>query len=273
MAIDASVTVETSAGVTRITLNRPAQYNALNLAVATELLAAVTACGADPSVRVVVLTGAGSKAFCAGGDVPTFAANAARIRTFVRELTDPLHLALSRLARMDAVVIAAVNGATAGAGLGFVGVADLVVAEDHATFASAYTALGVTPDAGTSYHLTRILGPRRAAELILTNRVLTAREALEWGLVNRVIPTGELGLHVAKLAEQLARGPALAHAGAKRLIRAAVDDQFEAQLEREAASIARLMAGADGQEGVAAFLGKRKPVFGQGGAGAMGDGA
>jgi 2-(1,2-epoxy-1,2-dihydrophenyl)acetyl-CoA isomerase len=261
MSAATSVLFEVQGGVARIVLNRPAQMNALDLGVAKGLLAAARHCAADASVRAVILTGAGERAFCAGGDVAGFAANLPQITAFATELIDQLHLALSCIWRLGTPVVAAVNGVAAGAGLGLVGVADVVIAAEHAKFTSAYTGIGVTPDGGTTYHLNRILGPRRSAELMLTNRVLTAAEALDWGLVNRLVPGAELEAQAASLAASLARGPPLAHAGIKAMLRAGLDDQFEAHLQREAASIVRLMAGADGHEGIRAFTEKRRPAF------------
>ena len=149
-------------GVARITINRPTQYNALDLAGMKELLVLATRCSTDPSVRAVVLTGAGDKAFCAGGDVAAFAAHADNIQQLLTEMTASFHLAISRLAWMRAPLIAAVNGVAAGAGVSLVAAADLVIAVDTAKFTSAYTQIGLTPgDGSSSYFLTRVLGPRR----------------------------------------------------------------------------------------------------------------
>src|SRR5215469_12585162 len=126
-------------GVARITINRPAQFNALDLAAMRELLALAIRCATDPAVRAVVLTGAGDKAFCAGGDVAGFAANADNMKPLLMEMTANFHMAISRFAWMRAPLIAAVNGVAAGAGLSLVAAADLVIAVDGARFTSAYT--------------------------------------------------------------------------------------------------------------------------------------
>ena len=124
----------------------------------------------------------------------------------VREMTGVLHTGISRLAWLRAPVIAAINGVAAGAGLSFAACCDLAIASDTATFTSAYTRIGLTPDGSSTFFLTRLLGRRRVMELYMTNRVLSAQEALDWGLVNRVVPAADLMTEVTKLATQLARG-------------------------------------------------------------------
>jgi 2-(1,2-epoxy-1,2-dihydrophenyl)acetyl-CoA isomerase len=208
-----------------------------------------------------VLTGSGDKAFCAGGDVAGFAANEDKIALLLNEMTTAYHMAASRFAWMKAPLIAAVNGVAAGAGLSAVAFCDLAIAADTAKFTSAYTHLGFTPDGSSTYFLSRIIGTRRAMELYMTNRTLTAAEALEWGLVNRVVPAGELMGEVEKLANQLASGPTKAYGGVKKLLHMATIDSLESQMELEARTIAEMATSDDGREGVRAFVGKRKPAF------------
>jgi len=248
-------------GVAWITINRPATYNALDLQTAKELLDIANRCGSDKRIRAAVLTGAGTKAFCAGGDVASFAARQAELAVHLKEMTTYLHMAVSRFAWMDAPLIAAVNGVAAGAGLSVVAFCDLAVAADTATFTSAYTRLGFTPDGSSSYFLSRILGTRRAMELYMTNRVVTANEALDWGLVNRVVPATDLLAEAGKLAAQLADGPTRAHGGIKKLLLTAPTETLESQMERETRMIVETATSADGREGVRAFMEKRKPGF------------
>ena len=158
-------------------------------------------------VRAAVLTGSGDQAFCAGGDVSEFAKRLDDVDVLVKEMTTYLHAAVSRFAWMRAPLIGAVNGVAAGAGLSAVAFCDLVIAADHATFTSAYTQIGLTPDGSSTYFLNRILGPRRAMELYLTNRVLSAEEALDWGLVNKVVAADQLRGEAEALAASLAKGP------------------------------------------------------------------
>lgn len=249
-------------GVARITLNRPAQFNALDLDAMTELMEAANVCSTDSRVRAVLITGAGEKAFCAGGDVAGFvAAGEEGIGLLLQRMTGVYHLAISRLAWMRAPVVAAVNGVAAGAGLSLVAACDLVLAADHARFTSAYTRIGLTPDGSSSFFLTRVIGPRRAMELHMTDRTLSAAEALDWGLVNRVVPAASLMEEAGALAAKLAAGPTRAYGGVKRLIQLGLTDTLESQMEREARTILEMAGSADGREGVRAFVEKRKPRF------------
>lgn len=255
------LTYELRDNVAWLTLNRPMVFNAMNGAMTMALCEAANRCSTDPVVRAVVITGAGAPAFCAGGDVGSFLENKDRIGPLVQEMTMYLHSAISRFAWMRAPVIASVNGVAAGAGLSIAAFADLAVAADTASFTSAYTRIGFTPDGSSSYFLSCILGHRRAMELYLTNRVLTAEEALDWGLGNRVVPAAELGAETEALARQLAQGPTVAYGGVKKLLQMAGQDSLEGQMERETRQIVETAQSADGREGVAAFVEKRPPVF------------
>lgn len=256
-----SLDFEVRDNIAWITINRPKSYNAIDLHAVKELLDVANRCGSDDRVRCAVLTGAGDKAFCAGGDVASFVENQENIGIFLKEMTTYLHMAVSRYAWMKAPLIAKVNGVAAGAGLSVMAFCDLAIAADHATFTSAYTHIGLTPDGSSSYFLTRILGTRRTAELYLTNRILSAEEALDWGLVNRVVPAADLDAEVEKLAARLAEGPTLAYGGIKRLLQTAPNDSLESQMERETRVIYEMAMSEDGREGVKAFVDKRKPAF------------
>ncbi|OLB07792.1 MAG: enoyl-CoA hydratase [Candidatus Rokuibacteriota bacterium] len=247
-------------GVATITLNRPDAYNALNLTLGREIFHAALEVDEDPSVRCVVITGAG-KAFCAGGDVKDFADNLPRIGMLVKELTTYLHGAVSKLARSDKPVIMAVNGVAAGGGLSFALSGDLVFAAESARFTMAYSKIAATPDGSASYFLPRLIGLRRAMELYFTNRVLSAREALEWGLVTRVVPDAELASAVQALARELAHGPSLAFGGAKRLFHHSTWESLETQMELEVRAIAASGRTEDFKSGVTAFANKKQPTF------------
>lgn len=254
------LTLDRKDGVATITLNRPDAFNALNLTLGRELFHAALEVDEDPSVRSVVITGAG-KAFCAGGDVKDFADNLPRIGILVKELTTYLHGAVSRLCRSDKPVIMAVNGVAAGGGLSFALSGDLVLAAESARFAMAYAKIAATPDGSSSYFLPRLVGLRRAMELYFTSRVLSAREALEWGLVTRVVPDGELKGAADALARELAQGPTRAFGGAKRLFHQSTWESLETQMELEAQAIARSGHTEDFANGVTAFANKKTPVF------------
>jgi len=255
-----TLTLDRKDGVATITLNRPEAFNALNLALGRELFHAALEVDEDPGVRCVVVIGAG-KAFCAGGDVKDFADNLPRIGILIKELTTYLHGTVSRLCRSEKPVIMAVNGVAAGGGLSFALSGDLVIAAESARFAPAYAQIAATPDGSLSYFLPRLVGLRRAMELYLTNRVLSAREAFEWGLVTRVVPDAELSPAVGRLARELAQGPSRAFGGAKRLFHQSTWESLETQMELEAQAIARSGHTEDFASGVTAFANKRAPTF------------
>ncbi len=255
-----TLTLERRDGVATITLNRPDAFNALNLRLGRELFQATLEVDEDPSVRCVVLTGAG-KAFCAGGDVKDFADNLPRIGVLVKELTTYLHGAVSRLCRSDKPVVVAVNGVAAGGGCSLPPSGDLVVAAESARFTMAYAKIAATPDGSSTYFLPRLVGIRRAMELYLTNRVLSAREALDWGLVTRVVADAEFRGAVEALAHELAQGPTRAFGGAKRLFHQSTWESLETQMELEAQAIAASGHTEDFAAGVTAFAAKQSPSF------------
>lgn len=245
--------------VAHLTLARAEAANTINLQIGRELLAAAFAIEAAPAVRAVLLTGEG-KNFCFGGDLKNMMASGSDVGAYLSELTTNLHAGLVHLARLNAPVIAAVNGTAAGAGLGLVLVADIAIAARSAKFAPAYTGVGLTPDAGCTFLLPRAIGYKRAMELLLTNRVLDAQQALDWGLVNQVVEDERLAGTAADLAARLAAGPTGAFGAVKRLL-AEAEPGLEGQLGRESRSIAARGSTAEGREGIAAFLEKRRPQF------------
>jgi 2-(1,2-epoxy-1,2-dihydrophenyl)acetyl-CoA isomerase len=253
-----TLSVERAGGVATLTLNRPDAFNALNRALARELFDAVLELDEDASVRCIVVTGAG-KAFCAGGDVKDFADNLPRIGVVIKELTTYLHGAVSRLARTEKPVIMAINGMAAGGGFSLALAGDLVIAAESARFLMAYTKIAATPDGSSTYFLPRLVGLRRALELYMTNRMLTAREALEWGMITRVVPDAEFRAHVDALARELAQGPTKAFGGAKRLFHQSTWESLETQMELEAQAIAAAGHTEDFAAGVTAFSQKKQP--------------
>jgi 2-(1,2-epoxy-1,2-dihydrophenyl)acetyl-CoA isomerase len=256
---NAAMRLDVREDVAFLTFTRPEASNTIDLQFGREFLRAVASIEASPTVRGVVLTGLG-RHFCFGGDLKAMVASGGDVQTYLTELTTELHAGIARLARLDATVIAAVNGTAAGAGLGLVLAADLVIAGRGAKFVPAYTAVGLSPDAGCTFLLPRVVGYKRALELFLTNRVLDAETALAWGIVNEVVDDDQLQGAAAALASRLARGPVTAFGAVKRLM-AASQPGFEAQLARESASIAARGASAEGSEGIKAFLEKRAARF------------
>lgn len=252
--------LDIDAGIARITLNRPAAGNALHLPLAQELAHAVLDCEQQPAVKVVLLTGNGPM-FCAGGDLKAMAGYGAQPGLGVRELADALHRAIARLSRMEVPVVVAVNGPAAGAGLGLAMVGDIVLAAPGASFTMAYTRAGLSPDGGATHILPRLVGLRRAQELALTNRTLSAQEALDWGMLTRVAPDGALLDEAMAMCRRLAAGPKLAQGHVKQLLLCGQRNGLEEQLELESRAIARAADSDDGREGIAAFNAKRKPQF------------
>jgi 2-(1,2-epoxy-1,2-dihydrophenyl)acetyl-CoA isomerase len=257
--MEKTVLLEVAGGVATVTLNRAEAANALNLDMGRALLEAALRCEADSGVRAVVLTGAG-KHFGFGGDVRGMAERGESVGGYLNELTTYIHAAISAFTRMRAPVIAAVNGTAAGGAVGLACTADLAIAGRSSKFTLAYTGIGLAPDCGTSFLLPRIVGRRRALELFLTNRVLSAEEALAWGLVNQVVEDAELLTQARALAERFAAGPTDSYGAVKRLMNAA-DPGLEAQMAAEGRAIAAQAIHPNGIEGVRAFLEKRKPVY------------
>ncbi|WP_405813534.1 enoyl-CoA hydratase-related protein [Streptomyces sp. NBC_01390] len=256
------VTVEVDGdGLARVEMCRGAG-NAIDLAMARGLLDAARECE-KARARAVLLTGRG-RSFCVGGDLKEFAAlSGEELAAHLAEVTDALHGALRILAGLDAPLVAAVQGAVAGAGLGLATAADVSVAASDARFTAAYTAIGYTPDAGTSWSLPRLVGPRRAMDLLLTNRRVPAPEALEMGLVSRVVELERLYEEAVEVAGALARGATEAYGASRRLVDGALSVGLGEHLDAEARRLVAAAVSAEGREGVAAFLAGRRPDFGR----------
>ena len=254
-----TVLLDVRDGVATVTLDRPDAANAINMDVGRDLLEAGLQIENDPAVRAVIVTGAG-RHFCFGGDLNGMAGQGEAVARYLNELTTHIHAAIGCFTRMKPPVIAAVNGTAAGGGVGLVCMADLAIAGRGSRFSLAYTGVALAPDCSTSFLLPRIVGRRRALELLLTNRALSAEEALAWGLVNQVVDDGEVLTQAQALAARFAAGPTESYGAVKRLIDAA-DPGLESQMALEGRTIAAQASGAQGREGVAAFLAKRKPIY------------
>jgi 2-(1,2-epoxy-1,2-dihydrophenyl)acetyl-CoA isomerase len=266
MADKSTVLYSTRDGVGVLTLNRPESLNALDMETLAELRRVVAHAATDTAARALLVSGEG-RGFCAGGDLKQMlsswiAAGPGRPRTGALEGAGDLHQAVSMLARMPKPVVCAVNGPAAGAGVGLALTGDVVWAAESATFTLAYTAIGLSPDGGTTYFLPRVVGPKRAAELLLTNRKLDAQEALQIGLVSRVLADEELLPAAEQIAKQLAAGPTRAYAEVRTLLRDSLRNGLEDQMEDERQAIARSVMTGDFAEGVTAFVQKRQPTFG-----------
>ena len=250
----------TPEGVRTITLDRPERLNAVNTALADALPAAVAEAHADDAVRVVVITGAG-RGFCAGLDLADPAALDQGSRVGRLEPLAWVGRWVLALRRCDKPVIAAVNGPAAGAGFGLALAADIRLVAETATMTAGYVRRGLSPDAGVTYHLPRLIGRSRAADIILTGRDVPAAEALHIGLASAVLPAATFAEAVADYAARLAAGPPVALALTKRLLTQSPDATLEAQLRDELTHIKTCFATADVAEAMTAFREKRVPVF------------
>ncbi|OBK72087.1 enoyl-CoA hydratase/isomerase family protein [Mycobacterium sp. 1274761.0] len=253
-----TITLEQSGPIARLTLNRPDAANGMNDIMTRELADAAARCD-TPATKVVVLTGSG-RFFSAGGDLKSFATAPSR-GSHIKAVADSLHRAISTFARMNAVLITAVNGTAAGAGFSLAVTGDLVLAAESASFTMAYTKVGLSPDGSSSYFLPRLIGITKTKELMLTNRTLSADEASQWGLVTEVVPDDQLAVRADQLAAQMASTAGGSNGAVKELLLATSSNGLEEQMELEGRVIARSAESADGREGVDAFMAKRKPDF------------
>jgi 2-(1,2-epoxy-1,2-dihydrophenyl)acetyl-CoA isomerase len=252
----AEVETARDGAVLTITLNRPDVLNALNTAVHKALGVALKE-ARDPDVRAVVLTGAG-RGFCVGQDLTEFREAPGDIGD---RLNSTYHPNVRAIRALEKPVIAAVNGAAAGAGMSFACVCDMRIASDAAVFIPAFVNIGLVPDSGGTYFVTRILGYARAFEWLCSGRRLTAVEAHAWGLVSEVVEADAFPARVAEVAAELAALPTRAIAMTKRLLDRAAASTLDEQLEWEAQLQAAATQTEDFREGVQAFLEKREPSF------------
>ncbi|MCX4764791.1 enoyl-CoA hydratase-related protein [Streptomyces sp. NBC_01275] len=261
-----TVLYEVSDGLATITLNRPEAMNALNIAAKVALRDAVRAAADDDAVRAVLLTAAGERAFCVGQDlkehigllVADREAGTGQTMTTVREHYNPIVKALTGMRKP---VVAGVNGVAAGAGFGFALAADYRVVADTAAFNTSFAGVALTADSGVSWTLPRMIGPGRAADLLLFPRSISAQEAYELGIANRLVPTSELHAEAAKVARALASGPTVAYGALKEAVAYGLSHSLEETLEKEDELQARAGASEDHAIAVQAFVNKEKPKY------------
>ena len=247
-------------GIARLRMVWAEGRNAIDPLWVSELAAALEAVEGDGSSRVLLISADGP-AFTVGGDMRHFRTQADRLASELDDMIRGYHASLVRLAALPLPVVCAVNGATAGGGLGLVWCSDVVVATEDAKFATGFAALGLSGDGGSSWFLPRLVGLRRAKELILHNRVLSAGEALAWGLIDRVVPAAELETAAAETAARMADGPTLAYGEMRRLLWRSFSVDLDDQLRAELEAIVRCGATDDAREGVTAFNERRPPKF------------
>lgn len=255
-----AVKVEKAGAITKLVLNRPAAYNALDAELVDALVEQLTALTGDPRVRGVVITGAG-KAFCSGGDLRWVTAHPQGAAGAFHQLAARFHLAVLEIRRMAKPVVAALNGVAAGGGFSLALACDFRVMAESAVLRQAYTANGLSIDGGGTFTLPRLVGGARALEIVAFDPPIQARQALDWGLATQVVSDGMVVDEAVALAARIADGSLHSYGLSKRLLGAAFDTPLEAQLEREREALAACGAHADGQEGLRAFVEKRKPAF------------
>jgi 2-(1,2-epoxy-1,2-dihydrophenyl)acetyl-CoA isomerase len=251
---------EKQGAIARLALNRPDAANGLDSLMASELKQAAQLCTSDPELKAVVLSASG-RFFCAGGDIKEMMSHGDEVGAAVKSLADDLHSAISTLSRMQAALIVAVNGVAAGAGFSLALIGDIVLAAESSSFTMAYTRAGLCPDGSSSYFLPRLVGLRKAQELMLTNRTLSAQEACALSMVTRVVTDDDLAAQAEQVANNLANSARLSTAYVKKLLLASPGNDLETQMELEGQLVSRCAASPDGREGIQAFVDKRKPKF------------
>lgn len=259
-----NILYEITDSVCRITLNRPQVYNALSPGLIHDVTAAIEAAGADEQVRVVVLTGAGDKAFSSGADLKegvTQAASSGGQLTLGDSLRTTYHPMIRAIRNLPKPVIGRVNGVAAGAGCSLALACDVVICADEAYFSQIFVNIGLMPDAGSTFFLPRLIGPQRAFELCSTGRRVYGPEAAQLGLVSRSVPMADLDVAVATVVSYYAGAPTLAIGAMKKVLNQSLYSDLDHQLDQEADNQDLLGRSVDAMEGIGAFLMKRKANF------------
>jgi enoyl-CoA hydratase/carnithine racemase len=254
-----ALTLEKKNSIATITLNRPESMNALNKKLSEEVGLAIEEAGKDDAIRVLVITGAG-RAFCAGGDLKDLPLTPGN-PVASKETLEGWHKTLISIRRLEKPVIAAVNGVAMGGGMDLALMCDIRIASEHARFGETYVRIGGVPDGGGTYLLPRLIGTARACELLFTGDIIDAHQAEILGLVNKVVPADKLISSAMELAGKIAGGSPMSLALIKRAIYMGDTQDIEAAFRYIALMTAVCMESQDAQEGVAAFVQKRPPVF------------
>ena len=247
--------------VATVCLNRPDVRNAIDMQMAEETLDVARRIATDDSIRAVLICGNGP-ALTVGGDIDYFLAHSGeRFGALFAQMTTPFHEAFRVLSRIDAPIVTAAHGAVAGGGLGYVYAADLVIAAEDTKFVTAFAALGLSGDGGGTWHLPRLIGPRRAAEAYLRNRPIDAREALQWGLINEIVPAEKLRSRAETVARELADGPTRGFARMRALLRDSSRNDLSTQLQAETEAIRHTGDTVDAARAINDFPAKRRAEF------------
>lgn len=256
-----TVLVQIDNGLATLTLNRPKALNALNLEMAIRLAEACEAVEQDASVRCVVIKGAGGH-FLAGGDVPSFKTGLDNNdNSDVDQIITNVHIAIESIRRMQKPVVASAEGAVAGFGMSLLVACDLAIATNDTKYTMAYSLLGANPDGGSTYHLPRMVGLKRAMELCLLSDRFGAQQALDIGIVNQLVAPEELQAATEKLCSRLVAGPRQAYGRIKQLLNQSFSNDLTEQLHAEHTAFMEGVQTQEFAEGVTAFCEKRKPDF------------
>jgi len=254
------VLTELHGKIFEITLNRPDSYNALDLDMIKMLGEALSFAATDSTIQAVVITGKG-KAFCAGGDLRWISQQTEEAGSVLYRLAPQFHLSIIEIRRMEKPVAAAINGIAAGGGFSLALACDFRVIGESGILRQAYTSSGLSIDGGGSFTLPRLVGLARALEIMAFDNSISSTQALEWGLVTKIVPDEEVLPGALSMLTQLTQGALHSFAWSKKLMTDSFNNTLETQLERERQGISDCAAHANGQEGIRAFLEKRKPSF------------
>jgi 2-(1,2-epoxy-1,2-dihydrophenyl)acetyl-CoA isomerase len=249
--------------ILQITLNRPEAYNALNLDMMKMLGEALSSAATDNSVKGILITGQG-KAFCAGGDLKWISQQSDSAGSVLYRLAPQFHLSIIEIRRMEKPVVAAINGIAAGGGFSLALACDFRVIGESTTLRQAYTSSGLSIDGGGSFALPRLVGLARAMEIMAFDRPISSAQALEWGLVTEVVANEEVVSATLAMLNDLTKTALHSFAWSKKLMNDSFNNTLETQLELERQGISDCGAHPDGQEGIKAFVEKRKPSFQRG---------
>jgi 2-(1,2-epoxy-1,2-dihydrophenyl)acetyl-CoA isomerase len=254
------ILIQQHENILEITLNRPEAYNALNLDMMISLTETLSSAATDSAIKGVMLTGQG-KAFCAGGDLIWIARQADQAGAVLHRLAPQFHLAIVEIRRMEKPIVAAINGIAAGGGFSLALACDFRVIAESARLRQAYTSSGLSIDGGGTYALPRLVGLARALEIAAFDQPISSAQALDWGLVTKVVPDDKVVEEAIIMLRGLASSALHSFAWSKRLLMDSFNNTLETQLELERLGISDCARHPHGQEGINAFLEKRKPVF------------
>lgn len=257
---DSVVITENHLGIVSITLNRPGKANALDLETSKAFTEAIDTVCSDNTVRVIVLKGSG-KIFCAGGDIATFTKDANHLPAMMASMLGTLHEAMLKLSSLRVPVISVLNGPVGGGGIGIALCADFVLAAESMKLRGGYSAIGLTPDAGSSWFLTKRAGAALAKEIFFLNRPLDATQCLSHGIVDAVYPDDRLLPEAEDLALRLSRAASGSIARIKHLVDGAHQRTLQEHLALERDYMVVSAASSEAREGISAFMEKRTPVF------------